>query len=77
MKLKASKIRHLRESRGISQLRLAFLANVSRFRLNLAERAMLELRADECENIRQTLSKIAKTKRRQTTRYQGVVQPSA
>lgn len=48
-------IRAIRKATGLSQIKLARLANVSRFRLSLAEERSIELRADELDALGKVL----------------------
>jgi DNA-binding transcriptional regulator YiaG len=56
---KMSNVKTQREQFGLSQMQLARLANVSRFRLHLAERGDICLRQDEMARIRVVLQKTA------------------
>ncbi len=47
-----SNLKAIRKAAGLSQIELAHRANVSRFRLSLAELGSLELRQDEIAAIR-------------------------
>ena len=68
----AHKLRKARIAKGISQLQLSFLAGVSRFRLNLAERELIDFRSDEVAHIKKALGKV-KTSRGGTKRKQRVL----
>lgn len=50
-----SDLRALRQSIGISQLRLAHLAGVSRMRLQMAEQGLIKLSADEHASVERVL----------------------
>jgi DNA-binding XRE family transcriptional regulator len=50
-----SKLRSIRKAAGLTQVQLSQRANVSRFRLCMAESDSLELRPDEIESIYQAL----------------------
>jgi predicted transcriptional regulator len=72
--MESNDIRTQREQFGISQMRLAAQANVSRFRLHLAERGTLCLRQDEIARIRMVLQRTAERLQKAITDFGG---PSA
>jgi DNA-binding XRE family transcriptional regulator len=53
--VEVSKLRAIRKAAGLTQVQLSQRANVSRFRLCMAESDSLELRPDEIEAINQAL----------------------
>lgn len=59
-----SNLKAIRKAAGFSQIRLADRANISRFRLSLAESGLLDLRGDELQAIRTAITpEIQKTAR--------------
>ncbi len=59
-----SNLKEIRRAAGLSQVRLALRANVSRFRISLAEAGEVELRPEELESIKRVVApEIEKTAR--------------
>jgi predicted transcriptional regulator len=53
-------IKNERKKIGISQIKLAFIAKISRFRLYLHEHGMAQLNPDEIQKIKEVICRGAK-----------------
>ena len=70
--MKHEQIRTQREQFGLSQMQLARLASVSRFRLHLHEHGDLSLRADELARIETALRRTAARLQKAIADFGGV-----
>jgi len=66
-----TKLKALRKTAGLTQVQLSQRANVSRFRLCMAETDSLELRSDEIEAINQALMPEMARAARIASEFQG------
>lgn len=68
-----SELRRIREAAGIPQIKLAELADVSRFRLYKAECGWLELTAEERQRVNQVLAPAIASAARTIVSFQKAV----